>query len=207
MRLRTFLSNDLADLKIAQPADQPRSHHQADHERGHARGRGPERDVAHHVEDGDLWVKREQEVIQHQPNTSVRRSTTMSVRVPREPFTNTTSPDVICSAITGAASVLLSKCMTDVRGRPASIAASPIARAGSPPIVNSFASLLLAAARPHSRCNCSDRSPSSSISPSTAMRLVPHDRATTSSERKSADGLELYESSMTVTPLGSRRIA
>ena len=112
MRLRPFLPDHLPDLEIAQPADQPRSHDQADDERRHARRRGAERDVAGHVEDRDLRVEREEEVVQHQPNTAVMRSTTRSVRVPRDPLTSTTSPDVSCAAIAGAASVLLSKCVT-----------------------------------------------------------------------------------------------
>ena len=126
-------------------------------QRRHAGRRGAERDVARHVEDGDLRVERDEEVIQHQPNSAVRRSTTRSVRVPREPLTSTTSPDV---DLRGDRRRRLGA-GREVRHRaraacPASIAASPSARAGSPPTVISCAEPAAAAARPHSRCSDSD---------------------------------------------------
>ena len=96
MRGRTFLPDDLPDLKLAQLANHPRTEHQADRERGQAGGRRAERDVARHVQHRELRGpgidELKQQVIQHQASSAFSRSTTRSVRTPRDPLTSTRSP-------------------------------------------------------------------------------------------------------------------
>ena len=92
VRRRTLLADDLADLELAQLADQPRAQQQADGQRREAGRSRAERDVPRDVEHGERRVQREEQVIQHQAHSAFTRSATMSVRVPRDPFTSTTSP-------------------------------------------------------------------------------------------------------------------
>ena len=82
------------------------------------------------------------------------RSTTRSVRTPREPLTSTRSPGRVRAAVNAAASALLPIQATEFAGIPASTAASASARAGGPPTVTSMSRPAAAAAalRPaHSR--------------------------------------------------------
>ena len=96
VRRRAFLPDDLADLEFAQLPDEPRPEQQADRERRQAGGRRAERDVARHVQHRELRAQREQhleeQVVEHQANSAFSRSTTSSVRTPRDPFTRITSP-------------------------------------------------------------------------------------------------------------------
>src|SRR5204863_2050693 len=137
-RLRTvcgwpLVPDHLADLEIAQGANEPRTSQQADRERRQAGGRRPERDVPCDVEHRIARVKREKQVVEHQPRPAFTASAMMSVRVPREPFTSTTSPGLTSATTAGAAASLVSKYDTASGGSPASTAASARARAGDPP--------------------------------------------------------------------------
>src|SRR6059058_4252685 len=100
MRLGPVLPDDLPDLEVAQPANHHRPHRQADRQRRHGRARRAEGDVleyVEYVEDRDPRVQMHinelvEEVVEHQANSTFNRSTTRSVRMPREPFTSTRSP-------------------------------------------------------------------------------------------------------------------
>src|SRR3954467_7301607 len=107
MRLRAVLADHLADLELAQPADHDRSDDQAERERGDAGAGGTERDVAKHVEHRDRRVQRVEQVVEHQSNSTLRRSTTRSVRMPRDPLTSTRSPARTFVCAMSAASALL----------------------------------------------------------------------------------------------------
>jgi hypothetical protein len=88
-----FLTDDLADLKIAQRPDQPGAEDHADGERRQRCGRGAERDVARHIQRAEKRRQPgqlRQQVEQHQANSAASRSATMSVRMPRDPLTSTT---------------------------------------------------------------------------------------------------------------------
>ena len=63
MRRGAVLPNDLADLEFTKLADHHRTDKQADDESAQARRRGAERDVARHVEDGELRVQRVEQVV------------------------------------------------------------------------------------------------------------------------------------------------
>src|SRR6185503_283293 len=208
MRLRPLLPDDLADLEISQLRDHPGAKHQADGERGQAGSRRAEGDVAHHPQRAEERFERRQQVVQHQANSAAMRSATMSVRVPRDPLTRTRSPALTAAAMSRAAASLFSAYRTADAGIPAAIAASASARAGAPPMTNSRRSPAAAAAVPESRCSGSECSPSSSISPRTATFLDARaSRPTTSSAAASAEGLELYESSIRTMPPRRRRTA
>ena len=104
VRRRAFVTDDLPDLELLQLADHPGSENEPESERGHAGHRRPERDVARHVQDREPRRQRRQEVVEHQANSALRRSTTRSVPMPREPFTSTRSPGRMRASATSAAS-------------------------------------------------------------------------------------------------------
>ena len=108
VRRRAFVPDDLADLKLAQLANEPRAEQQADEQRREARRGGPEGDVLNDVQHRDLRVERKKKVVEHQTNSALRRSTTTSVRMPREPFTSTRSPGLTSAAAISAAWLLFS---------------------------------------------------------------------------------------------------
>src|SRR6516162_10339664 len=126
MRLRPFLADDLPDLKLPQRAHHPRSQRQADGQRRQARSRRTERDVARHVQRGDLRVKRIEQMEEHQPRSAFSRSTTRSVFTPRDPLTRTRSPRSTPATIEAAAFSIVRKYRTASRGIPAATAASAI---------------------------------------------------------------------------------
>src|SRR5712672_4602106 len=57
MILRTFLANLLADLQLAQLADQPRPEHQRQKHSGQTRVNRPHRDVAKYVEGAEIFLQ------------------------------------------------------------------------------------------------------------------------------------------------------
>ena len=92
MRRRSFLPDDLADLKLPELADHPGTERQAERECREARRCRTERDVLHHVQHREARVERIEQLVQHQPRSAFSRSTTRSVRMPRDPLTSTRSP-------------------------------------------------------------------------------------------------------------------
>src|SRR5580765_474799 len=112
VRLRSFLPDDLADLKLAELANEPGTEYQADRERGQTRRGRANRDVANDVQHGHLRPEERQlikQVVEHQANSAFSRSTTLSVRTPRDPLTSTRSPACTKAAARSAASSLVSK--------------------------------------------------------------------------------------------------
>ena len=124
--------------------------HEADRQRRHARARRAERDVTEHVEHRHRRVQRIQKVVQHQAYSTFRRSTTTSVRMPRDPLTSTRSPGRTFVSARSAASALVDDvrrttppaCRRAARRRPGRAPASP-------PTAISRSSPAAAAARPH----------------------------------------------------------
>src|SRR5688572_19441204 len=100
------MPDDLANLKFPELADEPGAQQQADDQRCQARRRGTERDVLNDVQHRYLRMKLKEEVEEHQASSALRRSTTTSVRIPREPFTRTRSPARTRVAARSAASLL-----------------------------------------------------------------------------------------------------
>ena len=105
-------------------------------------GRGrAERDVARDVQEAqkrrDVGERRQQ-VVEHQPRSRTSRSTTTSQRVPREPFTSTTSPGWIAASRPPAPR---RRCWAGSARRPRACRPrprrAPDARAASPPTANS----------------------------------------------------------------------
>ena len=174
MALWTLLANHLADLELAKLADHPRPEQQTDGQRRQTRGGGAKRDVPRHVQHGELRVKRIEQVEQHQPRSAFSRSTTRSVRTPREPFTRTRSPALRRRhrrlRRLGAGREIAARRPSTVRPRPP-----------HPPARQPARRRRRAAHRPSRRqprgrprrAAPSARSPSSSISPSTAIRRPP----------------------------------
>src|SRR5688572_24433995 len=108
MRGRTFVPDDLSNLKFPQLAYEPGAEQQTDDQRCQTRRGGAERYVLYDVQHRHLSVKLEEEVEQHQANSALRRSTTTSVRMPREPLTRTISPDFTSLTARSPAAVLVS---------------------------------------------------------------------------------------------------
>ena len=133
MRGRAFLADHLSDLKLAELPDHDRTKREAEDQCGQTGGRRTERDVARDVEGANLRVQRVEEVVEHQANSSLSRSTTASVPMPREPFTRTRSPGLTRSSASAAASLLEATCDTEAAGIPASTAAAASAAAAGPP--------------------------------------------------------------------------
>ena len=85
--------HDLTDLESAQPVDEPGAEKQTERKRAQTRGCRAERDGRHESHAGQVAQRGKlEEVVEHHA-TPNNRSTTTSVRVPREPFTSTRSPD------------------------------------------------------------------------------------------------------------------
>ena len=105
--LRPVLADHLADLELAQAADHDRPEHDAEQERRHARAGGAERDVAEDVEDRRRAVQRIEKVVEHQANSTFRRSMTVSMRTPCDPLTSTRSPGRTRRSASSAASALV----------------------------------------------------------------------------------------------------
>src|SRR5687767_5679492 len=168
---RAILAHDLADLEVTQPANQPRAEQKAQHQGGQARARRAERDVLEDTQLGERVLELRQQVEEHQACPSAMSASAMtSVRVPREPLTSTRSP-AAASAVTGAAaSSAVAYRRTRSRGRPAAVAPVTSPSAAGPPTATSQSTPARAAARPHSSCSVIAWSPSSRISPITAMR-------------------------------------
>src|SRR6185312_6686527 len=137
VRVGTVGPDDLADLELAQLADKPRTEHEAEDERRDGGRAGPDRDVPHHVERRHLSAQPRllvEKVIEHQANSAFSRSTTTSVRTPRDPLTSTRSPGCTYSAKASAAAALLVKYLMRSRGMPAVTAATATASAFRSPI-------------------------------------------------------------------------
>src|SRR5260370_29587850 len=112
MGLGAILPDDLPDLKFTQPPDHPRSERQAEGQRRQARSGRADRDVPRHVQHSPVRArieKPEEQVKQHQANSAFSRSTTRSVRTPRDPLTSTRSPPFTTAAVAPAASSLVAK--------------------------------------------------------------------------------------------------
>ena len=121
-----------------------------------------------------------------------RSATRTSSAAPRDAFTRTTSPSRTIAPIVASASSRSATRWTRSGGRPASIAASAIARAPAPTTTSS--ATVRPATAPTSRCPASDSGPSSSISPRTATGR-PGSPARTSSAASIDGGEALYASS------------
>src|SRR5688572_22586957 len=102
------MTDDLPNLELAKLANEPGTQQQANDERGETGGRRSEGDVLNDIQYRHLSVKWKEEVVEHQADSALRRSTTTSVRMPREPLTRTTSPDLTSVAARSAAAVLFS---------------------------------------------------------------------------------------------------
>src|SRR5438445_2307816 len=121
---RSLGSDLLPDLELPQPLDQARAQGKADQQRREGRQRRPERDVPENVQDLQVVVQRIEEVIEHQwipsgpagwPAAARIASTTRSIRMPRDPFTRTTSPDRRAPATNVAAASESGRCRTSLR--------------------------------------------------------------------------------------------
>src|SRR3954469_12950262 len=205
MRRGTVLAHHLTDLEFTKLPDHDRPDEQTDHQRAQARRGGAKRDVSSHVQHRELRVQRIEEVIQHQAYSALRRSTTTSVPMPRDPLTSTRSPGRVRCTARSAASPLVVTPHPVAAAIPLAIASSARVLADGPPTAISRSRPAAAAAAPHSRCSRPECVPSSSISPSTAiLRALPVATSRTCRARRNADGLELYESSISVRPPGRR---
>src|SRR5438093_11942601 len=110
---RPFLPDDLANLKFAQLTNHPLTERQTNGQRREAGCGCAERDVLRHVQHRQLRMREiqlsVQEVVQHQPRSTLNLSTIRSVRMPREPLTSTRSPARTNPAMELAASSLVAK--------------------------------------------------------------------------------------------------
>src|SRR5690606_605641 len=96
VRLRPFFAHDLADLLTLQLANEPRCQEEAQQ---HGRDRGHDdakRNVTQDVQSpgpAKLRTQREEQLVNHGRAAflDMRSAITCSVRIPREPFTSTTS--------------------------------------------------------------------------------------------------------------------
>src|SRR5262249_51897869 len=177
--LRRVLADRLAAvLHDAQPLDQPGPDEEREHEgrdQGHER---PEGQVAEDVEDDVVPAERDEEIVEHSSHRvsrAISASLTRSMRIPREPFTSTTSPGA--TRLSSSATVSSNVPMACVSATPAARASPPpAARARAPavpaarPIPMKRSAPASAASRPAFRCAASVMSPSSSMSPSTITR-------------------------------------
>src|SRR5690606_38003845 len=121
MPLGAFLADDLTDLAALEAPDEPRVEPEGQPERRQRRGDGAERHVAEDVQKAEpgLVVERIEEVVDHASSSpsdaalassgeptegSSSASTTLSILIPREPLTSTTSAAPTISSTQAAAS-------------------------------------------------------------------------------------------------------
>src|SRR5215210_5945855 len=181
VRLRAFLANPLAH---ADEPEQPDVGRHQDHD---------EREGQEQALDE---LERHRPSVPAAPSSSARRSTRTSSAIPRDALTRTTSPPRSRARSASRASSRSATSMTRAPSSPALRAPSAIPEAPRP--ITTTTSATRAAASPTDRWPLSCASPSSSISPRTAIRR-PGRPPRSSSAAATDPGDALYESSTTVT--------
>src|SRR5206468_7498942 len=181
MRFWTFFSNVLADLKLAQAGDEPRTQDQAEQQRRNRRVGGPKREISHHVQNfqrrpilAERIQEFEEECIEHyrpsSENAARNAFSACSSFTPRDPLIRITSPSLTVPASNSPASVASEANFSCSALAPASRAPSRISRA-RPCTAMMRAAPARTASRPHTRCSSAASFPSSSISPATIIFL------------------------------------